>query len=291
MKIAYIISAYRYPEQLIRLVTRLSTERTSFFIHVDQKTDDKIYHQMVDGLSHLPNIHFLKRHRCYWGDFGHVAATIKGIQEIFRLNISFDWVVLLTGQDYPIKSNEQIEEFFSKNAGKSFMESEELPRPIWPNGGFARIQYWHFCLFNRHFIFPAKLWMNTYNYSQIKQDIGFRIAAKLWFALILWFPIKRKFPQGFKPFGGSSYWCLSRDCVNYVHSFIQQNPAFVNFFKYVDVPDEMFFQTIVLNSPFKDTVIDDTLKYEDWENPNPMIPAVLDKSDFDKLLKVVCQKI
>lgn len=285
MKIAYIISAYKYPEQLIRLVVRLSTENTSFFVHIDQKTDDKIYHQMVGELSHIPNIYFLKRHRCYWGDFGHVNATIKGLNEIFRRKTSFDWTILLTGQDYPIKSNSQIENFLSKNEGKLFMEYEPLPKLDLPNGGFDRINYWHLCLFNQHLVFPGKLWLNTYNYSQIKQDIKFRIASILWFALIFWFPIKRKFPKGFKPFAGSSYWCLSKECVEYIYNFIQQNPTFVNYFKYIDVPDEMFFHTIVLNSPFKESVINDSLKYEDWKNPTPMLPAILGKNDFEKLLK------
>ncbi|MGE5445412.1 MAG: hypothetical protein ACM3SR_12560 [Ignavibacteriales bacterium] len=43
MRLAYIISAYKYPEQLIRLILRLNTDTTSFFIHVDKKTDNEVY--------------------------------------------------------------------------------------------------------------------------------------------------------------------------------------------------------------------------------------------------------
>ncbi len=103
MRIAYIISAYKYPEQLIRLIHRLNSEKNSFFVHIDKKTNDKIYNQIVNGLSHLPNVYFLNRHKCYWGDFGHVNATIKGIKEIFNRNLPIDWIILATGLDYPIK--------------------------------------------------------------------------------------------------------------------------------------------------------------------------------------------
>ena len=44
MKIAYIILAHHYHEQLDRLLSKLNTENISFFIHIDKKADDTIYH-------------------------------------------------------------------------------------------------------------------------------------------------------------------------------------------------------------------------------------------------------
>jgi len=98
------------------------------------------------------------------------------------------------------------------------------------------------------------------------------------------FPIKRKFPRGFKPFGGSSYWCLPRECIEYIYKLTTRNRAFVNFFKYVDVPDEIFFQTIILNSPLERMAVNDNLRYLEWNDPDSGSPAVLRKSDFGKLL-------
>ena len=97
MRIAYIVSVYQRPEQLIRLILRLNTETAFFFIHVDKKADEWIYSLIAESLSHLPNIHFLPRHVCHWGDFGHVRVTLKGITEIIRQNLPFDFTVLLTG--------------------------------------------------------------------------------------------------------------------------------------------------------------------------------------------------
>lgn len=290
MKIAYIVLAHRYPEQLIRLIDRLSTEKTSFFVHIDKNTDEKIYKQIVSGIRHISNVFFLKRYRCYWGDYSIVAATIEGLREIFNRNIDFNWVILLSGQDYPIKSNRQIEEFLRQNEGNSFVDYFQLPRPEnltpkWPNGGFDRINYWHFCLFNLRFVFPGKRRFNTYYANYITPTLKVRIVSALWFLLVFWFPIKPKFPKGFKPFAGSQFWSLSKECAEYVHNFIQQNHTFVNFFKYVDVPDELFFQIIILNSKFKDTVINDSLRYMDSENPNPNLPKVLEKEDYERLVK------
>jgi hypothetical protein len=207
---------------------------------------------MVDDLQDLPNAHFLKRHKCYWGGFGHVAASLEGIKEISHMDIYFDYVVLLTGQDYPIKSNRYISTFFRKHAGALFLEYFPLPHDAWQNRGLNRIESWHFHLFDKHLIFPP----NRY------------------------FPFKRKFPEGFRSFGGSSYWCLTRECVEYVYGFTERNVAFVNFFKYVDVPDEMFFQTLILNSRFAEKAVNDNLRYIDWRDLSSGSPAILRKDDF-----------
>jgi hypothetical protein len=155
MNLAYIVSAYKLPEQLVRLVLGLDTDTSKFFIHVDRKTDGAVFRQMTEPLRHLSNVHFLERHRCFYGGFGHVRATLKGIDEIFRQRLPFDYVILLTGQDYPIKSNRHIEEFFSRHEGGSFMEYFPLPSDGWAGGGLDRIGAWHVRLGGTHVRIPG----------------------------------------------------------------------------------------------------------------------------------------
>ena len=47
MRIAYVILAHKYPEQLVRLISQLNTNDVSFFLHIDKKADDKFYHQVL----------------------------------------------------------------------------------------------------------------------------------------------------------------------------------------------------------------------------------------------------
>jgi hypothetical protein len=255
MKIAYIISAHKQPDLLLRLLDRLNGAGVYFFVHVDKRTDQRLFDQIVSGCAHLSNVHLLERHPCYWGDFGHVQATLKGINEIFKRNTSFDYAILLTGQDYPIKTNEQIHEFFERNGEKSFMAHFSLPTREWSHGGLERVERWHVRLFGRHFMFPMR--------------DGFFI--------------KRRIPMRFQLFGGSSYWCLSRECMEYLHRFIHENAKFVNFFKYADVPDEIFFQTILMNSPYASKIVNDDMRYIEWKDPDAGSPSVLGAADFPKL--------
>ncbi len=277
MEIAYIVLAHKYPDQLVRLIYKLDTEKTSFFIHVDKKTDDETYYRMVRSLDNLPNVFFLKRTRVYWGHFGLLGATIQGLEEIFKRNVRFDYVVLLTGQCYPIMPNSCIEKTLEEGKPNSFMEYFALPTARWQDedkdrGGLERIEYWQVRLFGRTLRFPAE-----HRFSS-------KIASLLWSTLISLFPIKRRFPRGFTPFGGSAHWCLSRDCADYINNFIKHNRAFVNFFKFAVLPEEIFFQTVILNSPFKDRVTNDDLRYIRWPE-NSDHPLVLRKGDFEDIAR------
>lgn len=254
--LAYIVSAYKLPDQLTRLVRQLDTETASFFVHVDRKTDDATYRRMAEPLSGLDNVHFLERHRCHYGGFGHVEATIKGIRELFRRGVRFDHALLLTGQDYPIASNRRIGEFFRENEGLSFMTGFPLPSDEWQEGGMDRIESWHVRLGSHYVRIPG---------------IGG--------------PLARRPPAGLRPYGGSAYWCLSRECTEYVHGFLQDARSYERFFRFVNVPDEIFFQTILLNSPLRHTIVNDDLRYLEWRHPEVAGgPAVLRRSDFESIM-------
>jgi hypothetical protein len=257
-KLVYIVSAYKLPEQLVRLVRRLGDDPAAdFFIHVDRKTDDATFRRMSVDLGPFPNVHLLERHRCYYGGFGHVEATTKAINEILRRRVRFDHAILLTGQDYPIRSNSEIKDFFRRNSRQSFMEYFPLPNAEWKSGGTDRVDYWHLRFGRRYYRIPGR------------SLVGF----------------KRRFPS-LRLFGGSAYWCLSRECIEYIYGFLRQHRSYARFFKYVNVPEELFFHTIVLNSHLRQHIVNDDLRYLEWRKPETAGgPAILRKHDLDKILQ------
>ncbi len=277
MRIAYIILAHKLPEQLVRLVCKLNTEGDSFLIHVDKKANQETYKKMSEPLNAFKNVWFLKRHTRYYGDYNHVGATLEGIHEIIASRIRFDYVILLTGQDYPIKPNEYIHQFLEVSGGKSFMEYFPLPsNEHWKdeNGGLDRVNYWHFNFFARSLAFPKK--------GRFKKSF----LDPIWSALSENFPPRRRIPLNYKLFGGSAYWCLSRECIEYLDKFVQENARFVRFFRHVLIPEESFFQTILLNSPFADRVVNDNLRYIDWSISRH--PEILHIPDLEKLAQTHC---
>ena len=249
MKLAYIVSAYKLPNQLRRLLHRLDSDRTTIVVHVDRKTDDGIYKQMLEGAGGLGSVHFLERHTCHWGGFGHVRATLKAIRHLMLYEPDFDYAVLLTGQDYPLHSRTHTERVLRDAAGRSFMRFDPLPFAEWdPGGGLDRVEQWHLAWRRR---------------------------------LHLRLPLRRRIPGGLAAYGGSGYWCLARDAVEFVDRFVQHNEAYTRFFKHVYVPDELFFQTILMNSPLREAVVNDDLRYVDWSQPRP---AILRLGDFEAMV-------
>jgi hypothetical protein len=62
--------------------------------------------------------------------------------------------------------------------------------------------------------------------------------------------------------------------VEYVLSYLNAHPEVQRFFSTTFIPDEMFFQTILANSPFKKDLINSTIHYTDWSKKRSH-PAIL----------------
>lgn len=273
MNIVYIILAHQLPDQLIRLVHRLNADDVTFFIHVDKKAKSAMYKQIVASLGGYKNIYFLDRYARYHGDFNHVKATLQGIRMAHALSIQYDYIILLTGQDYPIKSNISIQRVLEESHERSFIEYFPLPSEHWQNenGGFDRVNYFYLHWYGWEFPF-----LKRNNYLKLIPD-------QIWFALAKILPMRRIFPGDFRIYGGSAYWCLSRESAEYIYNFVQQNDAFVNFFKNVKIAEEIFFQTVLLNSPLRDRLVNDNLRYIIWSKSRH--PENLCDQDFENLIK------
>ncbi|MCB2312378.1 beta-1,6-N-acetylglucosaminyltransferase [Clostridium tagluense] len=237
MKIAYLILTHKSSIQLTRLINTLNCEEVYFFIHVDKNSSDEFFYEVNNTFKTYKNVFFIDRSSCAWGEFGIVEATIEGIKRIIVSNINIDYVVLLSGQDYPIKSNKYIKEFFTTNNGKCFIHNFPIPRPGFHNGFYNRI------------------------------------------------PPKYKLPWNISLWGGSQWWCLTRECIYYIYYFIMKNPAYIEYCKHLVVPDEIFFQTIVMNLNFKSNIVNDGLKYIDFDSAPPPKnhPVTLSKEHFSTL--------
>ena len=157
MKIAYLIIAHTDPNQVLRLIHSLRSSRAFFVIHIDKRAGEEVYGPLRDYAATHPELILTKRYRCYWGQFGIANAMIECIKLAIRANRHFDYAVLLSGRDYPIKNAEQIAAFFEQNKGKEFMESFPLAKPNrWSQHGgcfqsMARVRYWTFFVRSRSF--------------------------------------------------------------------------------------------------------------------------------------------
>jgi hypothetical protein len=95
--------------------------------------------------------------------------------------------------------------------------------------------------------------------------------------------VKRRLPAGMQAYGGSSWWALSRDCVCELLARVRREPGILRFFRSVSCPDEMFFQTLVMNSRFRERVLAENFRYIQWPEQGARNPKVLDEHDFERI--------
>jgi len=255
MKIVFFILMHKNPEQAIRLIKALDSSESLFAVHVDRSAPPTILEYMARHITNRGRVHFTKRYSCWWGGYGIARATLECIRTALQLPEAFDYGVLLSGQDYPIKPLSFIAEFLNAQRGKQFIDSFRLD------------------LENRWSAEPG-VWQSLNKVTWY--TIPFRGRR-------IHLPIRRRFPAGLHPYGGSQWWLLSRDCLRYVDTFARENPKVLRYFRNVFIPDESLFHTIISNSRFGKDVISDNLRYIDWKNPNPGVPRTLDLSDFERI--------
>ena len=77
------------------------------------------------------------------------------------------------------------------------------------------------------------------------------------------------------PSGGA----LTYECVEYLAKTCNPNHILYNFCKTALIPDEMFFQTLLMHSEFKNTIENNNLRYIDWDS-GPEYPRCLRSAKY-----------
>jgi len=256
MKIAILILAHKNVWQLEKLVERLSLD-FDIYIHADEKWD------LNTGLfEKYKNVFFVKRHSVNWGSYIQILATI----ELFKASSlnDYDYYLLISGHDLPIKSNLYLKDFISKNRDTSFVNSELLPKKAWAGqgGGFDRLNYYFGIDFKNNL--PGILKRKALSFTQ-RMQLKYGIKRKL-------YPIKY--------YGGWNWVNLNRAAMEYALRFLKENPAFQRSFKYTYCADEIWLQSILLNSSLN--ISNNNLRYTTWEE-HASHPKTLVTEDFDAL--------
>lgn len=256
MKLAVVVLAHTHPQQLERLVRRLRPTVDDVVIHVNRVAED-VYQDSRRRLADDAHVHFVEqRHRVRWGQYSVVEASLAGLRHLRTLG-RYDRVLLMSGQDYPVRPLPEIRAFFEDRPHQQLMELFRLDQPNWfetqagPYAPMRRIGRYH--LFFR---------------SRLHVDL----------------PLPRHLPADLVPHGGSFWWSLTGDCVEHVLDTVDRNPALERYFRHTFLADETFYQTIVGSSPFADALDQDFRRYVDWTNPNPTPPRVLEMEDYDKVV-------
>jgi hypothetical protein len=251
MKVAHVIICHQNPAFVARLINRMEHDCFDFYVHVDKKTTQEDF----SPLSNIPQTKLIeKRVAVHWGGYSCLIAILNSIETILNSNEQYEFVNILTGQDYPLKSADHIYNYLAANKGKSFLRYETPPSAWWDDA-FQRFTKYH--MTNYHL--KGK--------TRIEQLLNLLLP-------------ERKFPLDYTLYGGaySAHWTISMGAAKYFYEFLNGNKKISNFFKHTWGSDEFLTASIIINSPFKDTVVNNNFRYIDWSfgGSRPKILTVMD---------------
>lgn len=273
LKLAYLLIIHKNLEQVIRLVDRLSAPDTIFLIHVDKKVSDEFYSTALEKLGKRADCHLIERISVYWGSWGVTQAIVNGILHLGQLDFDPDFLFILSGQDYPIKSHDEIQAYLADHQGQQLMEIFPLPYKGWGRyDGMRRFESFHFWIKGKHLVYPP---------FSVRQH-----PTPLMKTVQRLFPHKKRtIPGDLAPYGGSSSVTLAGNAFAYIYDLLRQplGEQLLRFFKRTNISDELFLQTLIGNSPLKDTIIGHSLVSIDWSAGGPH-PKIFTQDDFDTLI-------
>lgn len=265
-KQAILIQCHNKPEQINEIINYLPKEMFDIYIHVDRKSS------IISDIVHKENTFFVKnRIDVRWGRFSQVEATISLINEI-KNPLNYSYCHLISGNDFVIKPISWIVKTFSENNDKQYIESNYLDgTSTWSWGGLDRFQCYY----------PQ--WMIQRPKNKIMKII--RVCYREFIMRTKIF--KRKNMPVSRFYGGSSWWSLTGEMIDWIKKYVTSTPEYYSYFKHGVCIDEVFFSTLVRYSPYKDKITNNHMRFMKWNEPGNVSggPAILSEKDINNMVK------
>jgi hypothetical protein len=247
--------AHKDPPQVERLLRGFRHDSFHFFIHLDEKSEISAFKYLQD----LDRVTFINnRTKVRWASYSFVAAYLRSFSEILNSDKSFDYISVMSGQDYPIKPPSEIIHYLERNYNKNFICFEERESEWWKHA-ITRITKYHFTNFDFRGRYRIQYLLNS-----VMPD--------------------RKFPLPYQLYGGPRAMCmtLTTACADFVVKFMAEHKRLRRFAQFTWGPDEFLIPTIIMNSKYRSSVINNNFYYIDWSKGGSN-PKTLTVADFEVL--------
>lgn len=243
MKHAALIMAHKNKEQLIRLIRAVSTENIDVFVHLDKNW--KLSKEDLSEISSCADRVFVIKKRIH-GVLDHFSLPqielnlIQAACEHETLGgEQYGYFLLLSGQDYPIKSKTYIQNFLDEQYPKPLCDHEPAEEGNWAWGKFQ-----------------LSRWQNKMTEIQNRRKKGllrsFLVASCLAAYYIEKFfcgiPWERLQKSNLKIWGGSQWWILPHGTIDFIRLQLKKNKKAIRQLKRAWTPEENFIQTLSMNA-------------------------------------------
>lgn len=237
IRVAYLLLVHNHAEQLnLFLKQLLGYGDCDIYIHVDKKSS-----YMLPKIMSDPRIQVVSHYEIRWASFEMMAATIDLMKLVVGSEKRYSHVYYGSGNDLLVKNG--LYEYLKNHPGKIFMNL------YWEGGRVtsemrASARYkirWPKCLMVRNDLHPYRF-----------VRIGMQFLCQ---AGIILFRNKINIDHlQLKKYIGSQWWIMPYEVIEYFVDYLKLHPEYVDYWREALAPDEFFFQTLVMNSPYRNCV-------------------------------------
>lgn len=256
---AYLIIAHEDFDILKKTLAILDDEQADFYLHIDKKVKDK---KLCDELAKCVNksgITFVEPVDVQWGSFTQIQSEIIPMKAALNHG-KYSYIHLLSGVDMPLKTPSQINAFLKENMGKEFIDIDE--NAMRTKSHYQRVAFYH--------LFQQKVGKNKSGVLYYMQK-GLVSAQKL-----LHINRIRNIESFF--YKGANWFTITYEMAEYIADEIEK---LYKLFRHSICADEVFLQSIAMNSPYKDNIVNDFLRLIDWKRGDPYTFC---NDDFEELI-------
>ena len=255
MRIAHLILAHKGPAQLARLLDALAHPDVDCFVHIDHKTNPAPF----AFLRGRPGVFFPRTSLSVtWGGYSLTEVVLKCMREILAHEPNYEFINVLSAQDYPLRPADGVLAFLRQYRGASFIECE-APGSAWWQANQCRVTRYHLTEFQ----FPGRY--------AVQKVLNTMLSDRQ-------FPLEGSLHGG--PMAG--WYTLSRAAAEYVVGFVAEHPRLRRFALLTWGSDEFLVPTILRNSPLHASIHNNNLRYIDW-SCGGFSPKILASTDFTAL--------
>ncbi len=251
--IAYLVLSHAHPELVGRLSDRLLEGDDQCHVVVDH---DRSAQAVEPWLPCHPRLETRVSDRpAGWGGYGLVSAVLEALGAI-RRDLDPDWVVLLSGQDYPVKPPQELRhKLQSSSADVHLTILSQVPGH--PVGGLAG--WWHVRYYFRWWTLPRlppilpfrmnRLWVHAVHRFSMAQRRLFLWSLPRGSGTRIGVPRRQTpFSDTYPCWGAYQWLAVSRRALVTLERELSARPELVRLYKTSVIPDESMLQTVLLNA-------------------------------------------
>lgn len=266
-KHAYLIMAHHQFEILEKTLQLLDDVRNDFFINIDSKTQSVDFEALKSKVRYS-KIFFIDRMSVNWGGYSMIRCELALLSAATSTG-HYAYYHLLSGVDLPIKRKEEIFAFFDKDAQTEYVHFAEIP----PRDEIMeRISKYHLCM------------------EMNRRNLFVRIQKRFFVAAQKLLHVNRTAREKEQYAYGANWFSITDALARYV---LEHKKWIAKHFKHSNCADELFLQTIVVNSDFLPNVyackqqmqLNDyhaIMRAIDWERGQPYVYRM---EDLEPLLQ------